>query len=131
MANSQVIFGKLIREGETANLFEGLYKPTKQKIMIKQYPFRDISHLAQSLKELFCQAKLHHARFCSLTDVFFNENEAGYELLLCLERLERDLEKEIKDRAGRNEEYTEQELWEFLQGTVEALALAQDLVAST
>jgi len=133
MANSKVIFGKSLptQTDEKTSIFEGLYKLTQQKIIIKQYRFHEISQLAQGLQELICQAKLHHPRFCSLVDALFTESAAGYELSLYLERLDGDLQKEIESRAIQGKTYSEQELWEFLQGTVEALALAQDLVNCT
>lgn len=128
MASDKVIFGKLLQSTQQTSIFEGIYKRTNQRIIIKQYKFHQIAHVAQGLKEQFCQAKLHHARFCNILDVLFSESEAGYELCLCLEKLEKDLNREIIEKAHRGDRYREAELWEFLQGTVEALALAQDLV---
>lgn len=130
MVDSKVIFEKLIETNHKNNIFEGTYKLTGQKIIIKQSQFHDISQFTQGLQELICQAKLQHRCFCSLIDAFFSESPAGYELNLCMERLDTDLQKEIGNRALRGEMYREQELWEFLQSTVEALALAQSNVSS-
>jgi hypothetical protein len=60
----------------------------------------------------------------------FEEKSAGFELILCLEKLERDLQAEIEERKGSARPYTEEELWTFLQGTVGALGLAQSLVSA-
>jgi len=131
MADKKVIFGKLIMSVGETSVFEGTYKRTGQKIMIKQYIYPHIAQLTQGINELFCQAKLHHKHFCNIIDVLFTEADAGYELSLCLERLEKDLKNEIEDRVIQGKTYSEPELWEFLQGAVEALALAQDLVNCT
>jgi len=130
-ACTKVIFNRTISNFGSLSLFEGFHKPTQQKILIKHYNYYKITDLAQGINELFCQAKLHHSHFCNIIDVLFTERETGYELILCLERLDKDLQREIEDRAYRGQMYGEQELWEFLQGTVEALALAQDLVNCT
>ena len=123
-----IIFQKPIRFEENTNIYEGFHKTTKQKIIIKQHTFCSLSKLMQVLKELFCQAKLRHSHFCDIIDVLFQEKPTGYEVSLCLERLERDLEAEIVERKGSAKPYTEEELWKFLQDTVEAMASAQDLV---
>jgi len=107
------------------SLFEGFHKPTQQNIIIKLYTYQESSKLAQGLKELFCQAKLQHRHFCDIIDVMFREADAGFELCLCLEKLEKDLQKEIEEKKDANSPYTEEELWCFLRGTVEALTLAQ------
>jgi hypothetical protein len=86
--------------------------------------------MLQGLKELFCQAKLSHSHFCDIIDVMFLEKSTGFELTLCLEKLERDLQAEIEERKGSARPYIEEELWKFLQGTVEAMALAQGLVSA-
>lgn len=110
------------------SLFEGFHTPTQQAIMIKQYTFPNPSKLAKAIKEQFCQAKLRHSHFCDIIDVEFCENTQGFELCLCLERLEKDLEKEIDNKRESKSQYTEEEIWQFLQCTVEAMALAQTQV---
>jgi len=121
---TSIIFGRTILGRE--DLFEGFHKPTQQNIIIKQYIFPELSKLEQGLKEQFCQAKLRHKHFCDIIDVTCQATPAGFELCLCLEKLEKDLQMEIEAKKGS---YTEEELWQFLRCTVEAMALAQAQVS--
>jgi len=131
MAAEKVHFGQPFPRSEQLNIFSGTYTRTGQEIIIKQYTYPQISEFAKCLTEQFCQAKLHHQHICNIIDVLLTESAAGIQLSLCLEKLDTNLESEVQGRADRGERYREEELWEFLQGTVEALALAQDLVKCT
>jgi len=113
------------------SLFEGYHNPTQQNIIIKHYTFTEPSKLAKGLKEQFCQAKLRHSHFCDIIDVMFSAKETGFELCLCLEKLEKDLQVEIEGKKELKSPYTEAEIWRFLRCAVEAMALAQAHVSPT
>ena len=126
----KVIFGRPLLKHNNFNLFEGIYKPTSQRVLLKHYLFPTLPNLTNTLKDHFCLAKLHHACFFHMIDMILTEKGEGFELVICVERLEKDLQREIKEREGRGEGYEEGELWRVLGGIVEALAYAQGLVSA-
>lgn len=127
-ASDFIIFGPLISTATNRNVFLGRLKLTKQEIVIKQYSFHKPAELTQRFNELFCQAKLKHPGICDIINVFLDKKPEEFNLILCLEKLEQDLSNEILRRLGNREWYREEELWEFLQSTVEAMSFAQKQV---
>ena len=101
-------------------------------IIAKIYKFNNFSEAAYIIREVFLQAKFAHQNVCKILDVTFVTTRLGnYELVLSLEKLEGDLRNEINRRAVRSEEYSEEELWEFLRITTDALFAAQEAVPLT
>jgi hypothetical protein len=126
----KVVFGRPLLKHNNFNLFEGIYKPTSQRILLKHYLFPTLPNLTTTLKDNFCLAKLHHACFFQMIDMMLTEKEEGFELVICVERGEKDLQREIKERERRGEGYGEGELWRFVGVIVEAMAYAQGLVSA-
>lgn len=99
-------------------------------IIAKIFKLESFEESSRVLRELFLQAKFTHTHVCRLLDVYFAE-KSGLELILCLEKLEKDLAKEIEERSKSRQSYSEGELWEFLQITTEVLCAAQNKVVPT
>jgi len=127
---TKLIFGRPLQIHSKWTLFEGTYKPTGQPVLLKQCLCPKLPQLTSSLKEIFRLAKLNHACLFNVIDMIITEKEAGLELVICVERLEKDLQREIVEKAGKKQRYRERELWGVLRDLVQALAYAQKEVVA-
>lgn len=100
-----------------------IHGPTIAKI----YKFNEFHEVSVIFRELFLQAKFTHPHVCRILDVSLASIDV-FELVLCLERLEKDVAIAIEERVRSRQSYSEEELWEFLQVTAEALCAAQQVV---
>jgi serine/threonine protein kinase len=112
-------------------VMKGFHKILKRPVVIKFMRFSRITDLNLAVREAFIQAKLNHPLICSALDVNVKEYEGGFELCLCMEEMESDLQAQITDRMGMGQKYGEFELMQFLRGMVDALESAQAHVLFT
>lgn len=129
-APAKLIFGRPLQLHSSWTLFEGFHIPTSQPVLLKHCLFHKHSQLAESLTELCHLAQLRHACSFSLIDLVIAEKEAGLELVVCVEKLEKDLQREIMEKVRGKQRYREEELWRFLWKIVKALAYAQQQVSA-
>ena len=118
---------KVVNISDTSAIFEAnhsLYGSVKAK----RFKCLDLQALSSALNEAFLQAKLHHKSICQAVDLIVAVADEGYELLICMENLPSDLQKEIKDRGDSNTVYSEAHLMAFAKDLTDALAAAQAAV---
>jgi hypothetical protein len=102
------------------------------EIIVKLYKLESFGECWRVFRELFLQAKFTHLHVCKILDVYMATSTRGKpELVLCLEKLEKDLAMAIEERSKSHQSYSEEELWDFLQITTEVLCAAQNAVVTT
>lgn len=117
-------------DDKTVRLYKGRFSP----IIVKRHEFfkkaslhRDI---AKAINAGLVQARVLHPHTCRIIAMHLDISKAPkcYYLDHILEALEKDVEKEIKDRQSQSRQFSELELWEFLRQTASALSFAHEKV---
>lgn len=118
---------QVISMSDTSAIFSAshsLYGPVKAK----RFNCMDLQDLSSALNEAFLQAKLHHTSICQAVDLIVAVADEGYELLICMEDLPSDLQKEIEGRGNSGSQYSESHLIDLAKDLTDALATAQAAV---
>lgn len=92
---------------------------------MKLYRYQGCSHLNKIIKEALIQVRLASAYTCHLLDVSIRKSNHLFEVALMMERLEGDLEADIRHRILQNIPYSEDEWRYILKCMAEALLYAK------
>lgn len=100
---------------------------SKNKVVcLKEQACETISEFNTLLKEGMNQTSLYHPGICKLYECFLKQDGSQLKYAIVMEWMDRDLQREIDERAKTDNYWSENDLLEAMYILVDALAYAQE-----
>ena len=119
--------GQIIYENRMLfSVFEGHYKLFRKPVAVKQYHCKDVDDLNGCIREALLLVKVESLYTSKLFDISIRaETKATFQMNLIMERPERDLAGDVKERVAQKKPYGEFELMQILVEVSDALIFAK------
>lgn len=117
--------GLYMDNSSRVRVYEGLLTQTNTPIAIKEQVFPSLAQANAAIRETMIQMSLHHPNICAAYDCFLQYRGEEVVSVLLLELLDKDLNREIRERKELNVLWEEADILEILTGLVSALSYAE------
>lgn len=125
-SSPSLTFSKLryLKSDKSTEVYEGLYK--SKEVIIKLQYFTTKSDLNRKQEESALQRSTKHPNICKVLKSYIDEQfTEGFKFVMIMEKADKDLEDEIRLRIEPGLKWQEEELINYLNCLIDALALMQ------
>jgi len=104
---------------------KGKFTPTGEEVCIKESYFDSLEEANAAVREALHQLSIHHPAVVSIKTQYLEQAEEEWKVVIVMELMLSDLQRELSKRKRRKVAWGEAELLDILKPLAGALALAQ------